>query len=241
MADKDATGTDRAHADESAPLTKGEQTRALILATALRLFRERGYEQTTMRLIASEAGVSVGNAYHYFASKDELILSLYGDIQRAHAAAVSERLGDERRFSARLLLTLLAWLDVARPYHGFAGKFFRTAAEPTSPLSPFSEQSRPAREASISIYQGVLDGSDLRLDSELRRELPELLWLLQMGVVLFWVHDSSPEQQRSAYLATQIVPLIDRLVGLTRLPVIRGVSRQITDLVRVLKERPETS
>lgn len=226
--------------DASGALTKGEQTRVLILETALRLFRERGFEQTTMRLIASEAGVSVGNAYHYFASKDELILSLYGDIQSAHAAAVTERLGDERRFAPRLLATLLAWQDVARPYHGFAGKFFRTAAEPTSPLSPFSEQSRPAREASIDIYRGVLDGSDLKVDSELRRELPELLWLMQMGIVLFWVHDGSPEQRRSAHLATQIVPLVDRLVGLTRLPVIRGVSRQITDLVRVLKE-PSTT
>jgi len=48
---------------------KGEQTRALILNTALDLLRERGYERTTMRAIANQAGVSLGNAYHYFGSK----------------------------------------------------------------------------------------------------------------------------------------------------------------------------
>ena len=45
---------------------KGEQTKALILTTALEMLHERGYEQTTMRGIAEKAGVSLGNAYHYF-------------------------------------------------------------------------------------------------------------------------------------------------------------------------------
>ena len=44
----------------AAPLTKSERTRSLIRDIALRSFRERGYDQTTIRLIAQEAGVSVG-------------------------------------------------------------------------------------------------------------------------------------------------------------------------------------
>ncbi|MCZ9338186.1 TetR/AcrR family transcriptional regulator, partial [Streptomyces sp. TRM76130] len=52
---------------DGAHLSKSEQTRALILETAMRLFQERGYDRTTMRAIAQEAGVSVGNAYYYFA------------------------------------------------------------------------------------------------------------------------------------------------------------------------------
>src|SRR4030095_11242796 len=50
------------------PESKGERTRSHILATALRLFREHGYEETSMRRIAEVAGVSTGNAYHYFES-----------------------------------------------------------------------------------------------------------------------------------------------------------------------------
>ncbi|WP_256960177.1 TetR/AcrR family transcriptional regulator, partial [Streptomyces scabiei] len=59
---------------------KSEQTRALILETALRLFQERGYDKTTMRAIAQEAGVSVGNAYYYFAGKEHLIQGFYDRI-----------------------------------------------------------------------------------------------------------------------------------------------------------------
>ena len=52
---------------------KGDQTKALILETALEMFRERGYDNTTMRAVAQKAGVSLGNAYYYFRSKEYLI------------------------------------------------------------------------------------------------------------------------------------------------------------------------
>ena len=63
---------------------KGEQTRELILSTALRLFREQGYGKTTMRAIAAEAGVSVGNAYYYYSSKEHLMQAYYDHLQELH-------------------------------------------------------------------------------------------------------------------------------------------------------------
>jgi AcrR family transcriptional regulator len=43
---------------------RSEATRTRIVEAALRLFAEHGYARTTMRAIAGEAGVSVGNAYY---------------------------------------------------------------------------------------------------------------------------------------------------------------------------------
>ena len=58
---------------------KAEQTRAGIVDAAMRLFRENGYDATTMRAIADEAGVSLGSAYYYFSGKEELFaLTLVG-------------------------------------------------------------------------------------------------------------------------------------------------------------------
>ena len=65
---------------------KGEQTRQAIAEAALRLFREHGYEATTMRAIAKEAGVATGNAYYYFGSKEELIHAYYARNHTEHAA-----------------------------------------------------------------------------------------------------------------------------------------------------------
>jgi AcrR family transcriptional regulator len=214
---------------------KGEQTRELILTTALRLFREQGYGRTTMRAIANEAGVSVGNAYYYYGSKDHLMQAYYDLLQDQHRDAVEPVLSAEKAFVPRLTGVLRAWLDVAAPYHEFAGTFFKTAADPRSPLSPFSAESRPARDASVEVFRRVVDGSDLKLPADLKSELPELLWLLQMGVVLFWVHDQSDDVRRTRTLIDRSVPLVDRLLRLTRLPGLRGVTTDIVALINSIK------
>jgi AcrR family transcriptional regulator len=215
--------------------TKSEQTRDLIAKTALRLFRERGYEATTMRAIATEAGVSVGNAYYYFASKEELIQLYYEHSQDDHTEACRGVLAREHEFRARLLGVLRARIDTLQPYKEFAGKFFKHAAEPSSPLSPFSAESGPVREAAIAVYREVVEGSTLKTDAEIKVDLPELLWLYSMGVVLHWVYDSSPDSAKTYHLVERTVPLIDRLVGLARVPGMRGVVREALATYRDLR------
>lgn len=215
---------------------RSEQTRALIVQTALRLFRERGYEATTMRAIAKEAGVSTGNAYYYFGSKEELIQAYYDELQDNHLAACREVLDREREFGPRLLGVLKARVDTMVPYHEFAGKFFKFAAEPTSPLNPFSAESGPARAAAVAIYRDVVEGSNLKLDPEFRQELPELLWLYSMGIVLYWVHDSSPGCRKTYLLIERTVPLVSRMVGMSRLPGFKSVARELVTVIRDVRD-----
>jgi AcrR family transcriptional regulator len=214
---------------------KGEQTRELILSTALRLFREQGYGKTTMRAIAAEAGVSVGNAYYYYSSKEHLMQAYYDHLQMQHREAAVGILAEEKSFTKRLSGVLESWLEVSGPYHEFAGTFFKTAAEPKSPLSPFSEQSKTAREASVAVFRDVVEGSDLKLPADLKAELPELLWLMQMGIVLFWVHDDSKDLKRTRALIVRSVPLVDRLLRLTRIPGVRGVVNDLVALIRSIR------
>lgn len=214
---------------------KAEQTRGAIVDTAMRLFRQDGYDRTTMRAIAAEAGVSVGNAYYYFGSKEHLVQAFYDQLQVEHAEAATQVLDGEKSFAARLEGVLLAWLDVAAPHHAFAAQFFKNAADPASPLSPFSDESTAAREASVAIFATLLEGSDAKVAPALRQELPELLWLLQMGSVLFWVYDASPGQERSRLLVRRVVPIVDRVLRLSRMPVVRGVVDDLVGLVRELR------
>ncbi len=213
---------------------KAEQTRAGIVASALTLFKAGGYDATTMRAIADEAGVSLGSAYYYFSGKEELVQAFYDQLQVEHAAAAGSAY-DQPVFADRLRAVMEAFLDVAEPFHDFGGQFFRNAADPRSPLSPFSEQSTPAREASTELFRRAVEGSDLKVAPALRQELPELLWLLHMGVVLFWVYDDSEGQRRTRTLVAGIVPIIDRSVRLTRLPLVRGLVDDALGLVRQLR------
>jgi AcrR family transcriptional regulator len=52
---------------------KRRQTRQELISTAMRLFVQKGYEQTTVAEIASVAGVSTKTFFNYFASKDEVL------------------------------------------------------------------------------------------------------------------------------------------------------------------------
>lgn len=61
-----------------------------ILETAERLFAERGYDAVSMNMIAEQAGVSKGNIFHHFSSKDELYRTVLSS-----ACAESTRLIDE--------------------------------------------------------------------------------------------------------------------------------------------------
>jgi AcrR family transcriptional regulator len=60
-----------------APTTLWDRTRQLasqeILATALRLFTEQGYDETTIAQIAREAGVSQRTLFRYFGTKEDLL------------------------------------------------------------------------------------------------------------------------------------------------------------------------
>lgn len=51
-----------------------------ILDTALRLFSERGIDSTPTALISKEAGVSSGLLFYYFATKEELVTTLFSNI-----------------------------------------------------------------------------------------------------------------------------------------------------------------
>jgi AcrR family transcriptional regulator len=222
--------------ESAADLPRGEQTRRVIVDTAIRLFREQGYDKTTMRTIATEAGLSVGNAYYYFPTKEHLVQEFYQRIQEDHRAAVAPHLAAGGDLGTRLHAALGTAIDVMSPYHSFAGRFIKTAADPDSALSPFSAESAPARDASLGVFRAVVSGATTKIDADLRHDLPELLWLVHLGVTLFWVHDRSPGQAKTHLLINRAVPLIDRLVGLARLKVFRSAVREALSLYRALRD-----
>src|SRR5256885_1173878 len=56
---------------------KAEETGHRILNAALDLFREEGFDSTTMRGVAQKAGVATGAAYYYYPSKDAIVMDFY--------------------------------------------------------------------------------------------------------------------------------------------------------------------
>lgn len=221
---------------KAAKTLKGDQTKALILETALEIFRERGYEETTMRAIAEKAGVALGNTYYYFRSKEYLIQAFYQRLHDEHLAASLPALEKKDTLKTRLLTVMRLRIDVMKPYHQFAGVLFKTAAHPQSPLNPFSDESDPVRDQSIALFAKVVEGTKARIPKDLQAELPYLLWLYQMGIVLFWIHDPSRNHRRTYRLIDHTVDLLDKLIHLASNPFMRPLRKQALQLVEEIRE-----
>ena len=204
---------------------KGTRTRSLILDTALELFRKHGYQETTMRAIAHEANISLGNAYYYSKSKEHLIQAYYARSHDDHLVASAEALADQTDLRQRLVGVLKAKIDSSMPYHRFAGQLFKTAADPESPLSPFSDESAPVRLEATELMREVVEGSSAKVPASLAAELPNLLWLYTMGIILFWIHDTSEDCRRTHALIDRTADIVVKLIGLARLPPLRPLVR----------------
>jgi AcrR family transcriptional regulator len=210
---------------------KGERTRTRILDAALARLEAHGYEATTMRAIAEDAGVSLGNAYHYFPSKEALLQGFYARTHEEHLAACGDALDRETEFGARLRLVMDAKLRSIARYHRVAGAMFAAAADPASPLNPFSPESAEVRRQSAALFAQVVAGSRTRIHPEIRERLPDLLWTWHMAIVLFWVHDRSPRQERTRRLLERSLALVVRLVALASNPLLRPLRKMAIDLI----------
>ena len=65
---------------EKSAMTRQERTQqniCLILETAISLFNERGYEETTVADISKATGLSNGSIYHLFPSKQDILKQIY--------------------------------------------------------------------------------------------------------------------------------------------------------------------
>jgi AcrR family transcriptional regulator len=210
---------------------KAEETRRRILESAMGLFRERGFEPTTMRDIASQAGVAIGAAYYYFDSKEALVIAFYQQAKDEMNQQIQAALAESKDLRTRLQAVIEVKFRFFAPSRNFLGALFRHAADPDDPLSPFSEQTRDIRELDIQHFAEAMNASDIQPPDDLRPHLPKLLWLYQMGLILFWIYDRSPEQARTRLLLAKSLAIVTAAIKLARLPMIRPLRRSVIELL----------
>ncbi|HEV2689289.1 MAG TPA: TetR family transcriptional regulator [Bryobacteraceae bacterium] len=210
---------------------KAEETRGRILNAALSLFRERGFDQTTMRDIARAANVAIGAAYYYFESKEALVMSFYGEASQSMHEQIEQALGRKTDLKARLRAVIDVKFEYFGPNRKFLGALLRHAADPEHPLSPFSAETREIRERDMQHFSEALEGSNLRLPEDLAPHLPELLWLYQMGLILFWIYDRSPAQARTERLVDKSLGIVTGMLKLVKSPFLRPVRRIAVELL----------
>jgi AcrR family transcriptional regulator len=212
--------------------TKSERTRAHIREVAMTSFRDRGYDATTIRLIAQEAGISVGTTNYHFASKNDLVQELYLDVQLAHRDAVAPLLATTDDLVDRLGLVFRTGLEELEPYHRFAPEFLSAAMSPRSSVNPLSEDSTPSRDIVVGIFRDAVSGAKKKsVPAEFEDALPSALMIAHLLLALFWVYDRSPGQRRTQRLLEGGLRLLRLSLPLLRVRVLRAPLRELLDLI----------
>jgi AcrR family transcriptional regulator len=216
------------------PTPRAEDTRRKIYDAALAMFREKGFEQTTMRDIAAKAEVALGAAYYYFSSKEALVLAFYQELQEGSHEDILAAMGAHKKLKDRLRCVLEKRFDLLAPNRKFCDALFRHAPDTSDPLSPFSVETKPIRERAIEHLRQAVEGSEVKVPADLKPQLPFLLWLYQMGLILFWLYDRSPDQQRTEKLMDKSLNLLVNLLKISSLPLMKPLRKMVMELVETV-------
>jgi len=212
---------------------KSDETRIRILEAALALFRKRGFGATTMRDIAKEAGVALGAAYYYFASKDALVTAFY---ERAHlelTPLAEDALAKAKTLEERLRAVMNVKFEYFAPNRSLMAAL-SAHIDPQNPLSPFSLDTQAIRDQDIALFARTLEGAKIRVADDLKQHLPRVLWLYQMGLLLFWVYDRSPKQAKTKQLFEKSVSIVAGLIKLSGFPLLLPVRKIAVDLLETI-------
>jgi AcrR family transcriptional regulator len=99
---------------EVTPNRRGLKSRELVLDAAERVMAERGFEAATLALVVDEAGIPMSSVYHYFGSKDGILLAV---MERganrffADLPDLERRMGRPAEHLANVISTAVSTLD----------------------------------------------------------------------------------------------------------------------------------
>jgi AcrR family transcriptional regulator len=211
---------------------KARRTRERILEAALVLFADRGYEATTMRDVAREAGASLGLAYRYFASKEEFALALYMRLAEESEEWAREVLA-AGTIAERFAWAMVAKLDQVSPHRGPLAALLTRALDPNSPISALGEGTSAVREKMGGVFLEVVRGASDAPREKQARELGNVLYALHLAILLYWFHDRTPGARATRELVGSAREALRYLRPALRLP---QMSRVLSRLANALED-----
>jgi AcrR family transcriptional regulator len=160
------------------------QTEARILAAARELFADVGYDRTTIRAVASAAGVDGGLVMHYFGSKDELFARATANPENA---ANPEHAANPEELAEALLASLAGRLD---------GEPVASLAVLRSMLTnaDAADRYRAAAEPQLSRITAAIPGADAELRASVLSAIVHGVIIERYLLRLSRLADASPDQ-----------------------------------------------
>jgi AcrR family transcriptional regulator len=208
---------------------QGAAAKDRLYATAMQLIAARGYEATTLRDIAAEAGVSVGLLYRYFPSKQSVVLALYDELSAEYARQAAEM--PPGRWRDRFIFALNTSLRVLKP-HQLALRALTPVLVGDPEEGIFSGSTAFSRLRVQHVFEAaVVEASDAP-KQPLAAALGRLLYLVHLAVLLWWLLDTSAKQRATAALVALTQQLLPSAALALRVPPVRRFVISVDELSR---------
>jgi AcrR family transcriptional regulator len=215
-------------------VSKSEVTARRLFEISMHQFLEKGFDATTMRNLAAAAELSPGAFYYHFPNKEAIIQLFYQQSFDSFREACQKVFTKTEILEERFLGVIEARLKTFDSSRDLLVVLSRSAVDPRSPLSPFGNEQKEIREATIGLMKEMIEGSDLKCEKGLRSYLPDLFWMYMMSMILYWVFDQTKNQKKTADLIHQLTPQICKLVRYTRIPLSGTVMAPLKRTLRSL-------
>jgi AcrR family transcriptional regulator len=167
---------------------------ASILSAALKLFVQYGFHGTPTSKIASEAGVSNGTLFHYFKTKDDLVVALYNHTKQDLNAHLFEKINEGKTIKEKfrnMFVYSLRWGIANREEYYFLQQFHFS---PHLALVPAEDIAKHSRQHTQLLEGAVQAGIFKNLPTEL---IATLAWSQINGMYEFLVKCNLCEEKQN--------------------------------------------
>jgi AcrR family transcriptional regulator len=177
---------------------KTEATKRRILDAALALFESKGFAGTTTKQIAKKAHIAEGTVFNYFQTKDDLALYFFErEVDHAIAAVRANKRLRNAPLEEKLFALIQYQLEYLAPHENFIWAALMRALQPASTLA-LSAQSLALRGRYLAFVEELIAESLPRGRANLHAWIaPHVFWIYYIGVLLFWLNDTSTGKQRT--------------------------------------------
>ena len=179
---------------------KGEHAKQQLYEKALELMRSHGVGQMTLRQLAQEAGVSPGLFYRYFPTKDAILIQLFNTLSLDYL----ERIPQDGAWTARIHQAIGLSIQTLGPHRDLLIPLIPHIMSAQGP-GLFSVHTAFVRGKMQRGFIHVMeDALDAPKKQEVQGAIGRLMYLLHMGIVVFWLLDRSPDQAATARLVSRL-------------------------------------
>jgi AcrR family transcriptional regulator len=209
---------------------KAIKTRERIIESSLELFGQKGYQATTLREIASAAGISLGLTYRYFGAKEDLVVALYDRCADDFAEWERSSLR-ETSLAKRYSAAMRADMKSLMPFRDGFSALFQVGLNPDAKTAVLGESVASVREKVWQTLLRVVEGSKDGPRGAQARELATALYASHLMIVLFWLQDRSDEQKNTDELIQFAEDMLKHLSFVLKLPMTGKILNRFVSII----------